>query len=331
MVDRSARGDTGRKVWLRVLKTNELGVFVALLLLGLILSFTTHNLFLTSENLLKVARQSSPYGIMAVGMVFVIVLGEIDLSVGSIYMLANVVAALALHANVAVPAAIAAGLAVGLIAGTLNGILSVALGIPTIIVTIGTMSVFRGIGLVACNATPVSDFKKDNAFFTEVGGSPFGVPAGILAMLVVAVIGWIWLNRSIAGRRVQAIGGNPVAGRLSGLSVNKYRIGVMAMNGLIASVAGLMALAFSGSADPNDGQGFELWVIASAIIGGTALQGGSGSVTGAILGALMIAVIRNGLVLLSAPTYMYTAVIGAVIIIAVAIDALIKRQSRRRT
>src|SRR4051794_38518653 len=148
----------------RILKTNELGVLVALLALGLILTFTTHNLFLQSTNLLQVARQASPYGIMAVGMVFVLVLGEVDLSVGSIYVLANIVMALALRGKAPLPVALLAGLATGLVCGVLNGVLSVVLHIPTIIVTIGTMSVFRGIALMACNASPVSEFSKENSF-----------------------------------------------------------------------------------------------------------------------------------------------------------------------
>lgn len=315
---------------LRLLKTNELGVLVALLALCLLLTFTTHRLFLTPSNLLQVARQSSPYGIMAVGMVFVLVLGEVDLSVGSIYVLANIVMALALRGKVPLPVALAAGLATGLACGVLNGVLSVLLRIPTIIVTIGTMSVFRGIALMACGAAPVSEFSKENAFFNVAGGSPLGIPAGVIVMLLVAIAGWIGLNRTVPGRRVQAIGGSAQSALLSGLSVDRYRVGVMALNGLIASVSGLMALAFLQSADPSDGQGFELWVIASAIIGGTALKGGSGSVSGALLGALIIAVIQNGLLLLGAPSNANIAVTGAVIILAVALDALVKRRSARR-
>ena len=237
--------------------------------------------------------------------------------------------AIALRSHVPLPLAILAGLATGVVCGLLNGVLSVALRIPTIIVTIGTMNIFRGLALMACNATPISEFSKDGAFFDIAGGSPFGIPAGVLVMLLVGIAGWIGLHLTIPGRRVQAIGGNPRAGRLSGLSLNKYRIGVMALNGLIAALAGLMALAFLQSADPGDGQGFELWVIASAIIGGTALRGGSGSVSGAILGALIIAVIRNGLLLLGAPAYASIAVTGGVIILAVALDALVKRRTNK--
>lgn len=322
-------------LFVRLLRTNELGVLIALLALGVILSITTRDhdsgrlLFLNSDNLLKVARQASSYGIMAVGMVFVLVLGEVDLSVGSIYVLANIIMAIALRSHVPLPLAILAGLMTGVLCGLLNGVLSVALRIPTIIVTIGTMNIFRGLALMACNATPVSEFSKDNAFFNVAGGDPFGIPAGVLVMLLVGILGWIGLHRTIPGRRVQAIGGNPQAGRLSGLSLYKYRIGVMALNGLIAALAGLMALAFLQSADPGDGQGFELWVIASAIIGGTALRGGAGSISGAILGALIIAVIRNGLLLLGAPAYASVAVTGGVIILAVALDALVKHRTRK--
>jgi ribose transport system permease protein len=330
MVNSKSKIQDQPSLLVRLLKTNELGVLAALLALGLILSLTTHNLFLNTKNLLQVARQASPYGIMAVGMVFVLVLGEVDLSVGSIYVLANIIMALVLRAHGPLPLALAAGLGTGLVCGIVNGVLSVALRIPTIIVTIGTMSVFRGIALMACNAAPVSEFSKDNAFFNIGGGSPFGVPAGVLVMVAVAIAGWVGLHRTVPGRRVQAIGGNPVAGLLSGLPVYKYRIGVMALNGLIASVSGLMALAFLQSADPSDGQGFELWVIASAIIGGTALSGGSGSVTGALLGALIIAVIQNGLLLLGAPANANIAVTGGVIILAVALDALVKRRSAKR-
>jgi ribose transport system permease protein len=331
MVNPKSKIQNPKSPMLLLLRTNELGVLVALLALGLILTFTTEHKFLTSGNLLQVARQSSPYGIMAIGMVFVLVLGEVDLSVGSIYVLANIVMALALQDKIPVHWALALGLATGLVCGIINGVLSVALRIPTIIVTIGTMSVFRGVALILCKAAPVSSFAKTGWFFDVGGGSPGGIPAGVLVMIGVGALGWVGLNKTVPGRRVQAIGGNPVSARLSGLAVYKYRIGVMALNGVIAAISGLMALAFLQSADPSDGQGFELWVIASAIIGGTALQGGSGSISGAVLGALIIAVIQNGLLLVGAPSNTNIAVTGAVIILAVALDALVKRRSARNT
>ncbi len=317
------------KAFQRLRGLREIGVLVALLVLMTALSLTTTS-FLTPLNLLQVARQASYYGIMEVGMVWVISMGDIDLSVGSILTLTNVVAAMALRGNLPVPLALAIGLFTGALCGFLNGVLAVWLRIPMIIVTLGTLSVYRGIALMLCSAAPISQFSKNNLFFTVGGGEILTVPASVWVMLFAGIAGWWTLTRSIAGRSTEAIGGNPVASYLAGIPLDRYRIGVMTLNGAIAALAGIIALAFLQSADPSTGPGFELWVIASVIIGGTALSGGQGSVPGAILGALIIAVIRNGLVLLGASTYAGTAVTGGVIILAVAIDSLVKRRASRR-
>ena len=157
------------------------------------------------------------------------------------------------------------------------------------------------------------------------------VPTSVIVMMLVAIVGWLGITRTVFGRHVQAIGGNPTSARLSGIPLNRYRIGVMTLNGVIAALAGIIALAFLQSADPTTGQGFELWVIASVIIGGTALSGGYGSVPGAILGALIIYVIHNGLVLLSAPSNTDIAVTGGAIVLAVAIDSFVRRRAQART
>ena len=318
---------SGQSFLKRMGRMNEVGVLLALLALCLVLKLSTP-LFLTTSNLLQVARQASYYGIMAVGMVFVLVIGDVDLSVGSILTLANVVMAIALRGHVPFPLALLFGLLTGTVCGFLNGVLTVALKVPTIIVTLGTLSVFRGIALIVSDATPISQFAKDGLFFTVGGGNILGVPSSVVVMILVGVFGWIGLTRTVYGRRVQAMGGNPQSARLSGLPTSRYRIGVMTLNGTIAALAGVMALAFLQAADPSTGPGYELWVIASVIIGGTALSGGVGSVPGAILGALIIAIIRNGLVLLGFTAYVGTAVTGAVIILAVAIDSLVKRKRR---
>lgn len=303
----------------------ELGVLIALIALCLSLAVSTES-FANPQNLLQVARQASYYGIMAVGMVFVVSMGDIDLSVGSILTLTNVVTAIAMRDGLPVPVALLIGLVTGAACGFANGLLAVLLRIPMIIVTLGTLSVFRGIALILSKASPISQVPKDSLFFTVGGGALVGIPTSVVVMLLVGVLGWIALRRTYYGRRIEAMGGNPVAARLSGIPMNRYRIGVMTVNGMISALAGIIALAFLQSADPSTGPGFELWVIASVVIGGTALSGGQGSVPGAILGALIIAVIRNGLVLLGAPTYAGTAVTGAVIILAVAIDSLVKRR-----
>jgi ribose transport system permease protein len=318
-----------KTAWRRVGQFQEIGVLAALLVLGLALALSTDT-FLQPVNLLKVARQASYYGMMAVGMVFVLAMGDVDLSVGSVLTLVNIVTALALRSGVSVPAAVLLGLVTGAACGAMNGLLSVGLRIPTIIVTLGTLSIYRGLALELSDASPISQFSKESALFTVGGGTLLGVPASVVLMLMAAGGGALLFERTRFGRCVQAIGGNRQAARLAGISIARTRIAVMTLMGLIAGVAGIMALAFLQAADPSTGPGFELLVIASAVIGGTALAGGSGSIPGAVLGALIIAVIRNGLVLLGLSAYWGTAVTGAVIILAVTIDYLVRRRPEGR-
>jgi ribose transport system permease protein len=303
----------------------EIGVLGALFVLCLLFSLTTDT-FLQKDNLLQVARQASDYGLMAIGMVFVLTLGEVDLSVGSIMTLVNVLTAVALRAGWPLPVALLAGLGAGAACGFVNGALSVILRIPMIIVTLGTMSIYRGLSLVASKATPISQFSKENVLFTVGGKKILGVPASVVAMLLVGLCAHVLFNHTVFGRRVQAIGSNLQAARFSGIRIVRYRLAVMTLMGSLAAIAGIMALAFFQSADPSTGPGLELFVIASAIIGGTSLSGGSGSIAGGILGALIIAVIRNGLVLIGLTWYWSAAVTGAMIIAAVAVDYFIKRR-----
>ncbi len=312
----------------RLFAMQETGVLIALLAMCAFLALNSHSkeAFREPSNLLQVARQASYYGIMAVGMVFVVCMGDIDLSVGSILTLTNIVAALALKSGWHPASAIALALVIGAACGAVNGLLAVALRIPTIIVTLGTLSVFRGLALMLCNASPISQFSKESFLFNTLGGDIHGMPASVWVMLIAGVLGWAVLKKTVIGRRIQAIGGNSTSARLSGLKIERYRIGVMTLNGVFAAIAGVLALAFLQSADPGTGVGYELWVIASVIIGGNALSGGHGTAPGAILGALIINVIRNGLTLMDAPIYAGTAVTGVMIILAVAIDSLVRRK-----
>jgi ribose transport system permease protein len=266
---------------------------------------------------------------MAVGMVFVIAMGDIDLSVGSIWMLSSVMMAIALRDGYSIWIAVAVCMLVATLCGFLNGALGVALGIPTIIVTLGTLSLYRGLGLVVTNATPVSGYNLETWFFEWIGGRDpvFGLWISVWVMLVTGVLGWILFNRTPFGRRVQAIGSNRQAALFSGIRISRTRILVMTLMGFIVGIAAVVALAFNRNGSPTVGVGTELGVIAATIIGGTALSGGSGSVLGAILGALIIALIQNGLALLAVPPAWSTAVTGIVIIVAVTLDYLIKRRS----
>ncbi len=304
---------------------DEIGAIAGLLSVCGLLVLLVGEKFAHSSNLLQVARQASSYGIMSVGMVLLLSMGEIDLSVGAILTLVNVSSAIALREGMPFPLVMVFGVCLGAVCGLSNGLLGILLHIPTIIVTLGTMSVFRGVALVISKATAVANFSKDNLFFELGSRSLLGIPTGVWVMLLVATAGHILLKKTPFGWRVLAIGSNPLAARFSGIPIDRYRIAVMTLMGVAAAIAGLMELAFLQAGSPTTGQGFELYVIASVIIGGTALTGGRGSIVGGVLGALLIAVIRNGLVLLELSAYWGTVVTGAVIIAAVAIGNLIKK------
>ena len=302
-----------------------LGVAGALLLVCVSLSLTTES-FLTTGNLLNVARRASDYGIIAVARVFVLAMGEVDLSVGAIVTLVNVVTAIALREGVPLGGALVIGLATGTLCGALNGVFSVTMRVPLIIVTLGTMSLYRGLAVGASESTPVTGFAKTGPFFEVGGGNVLGVPVGVWVMLLLCAIGYVLFNSTAFGWRVQAIGSNRQAARYSGIALTRYKIAVAGLTGLVCAVVALVALAFFKSGDPNTAApGFELYVIASAIIGGTSLAGGSGSVVGAVLGALLIAVIDNGLLQFRGVSQWNQAVTGAVILVAVGVSALIRR------
>jgi len=311
----------------RVGAVDEIGVLAALATICLFLTITTEQ-FWSTNNLLVVTRQASYVGILAVGMVFVISMGDIDLSVGSTLMLASVCMAYLIRDGQNIWLAVLVALAVGSLCGLVNGVLSVGLRIPTIIVTLGTLSAYKGLGLVVSEGAPVAIERDDRQgwFFQEIGGKLAGVWTSVWVMILVALAGWILFNRAAFGRRVQAIGSNLQAARFSGIRIARYRILVMTLMGLICGIAAVVVLAFNQNGNPQTGIGIELKVIAAAIIGGTALTGGSGSVLGAIIGALIVWLIQNGLTLLHVDPNWFDVATGAVIIAAVTLDYLIKRR-----
>jgi ribose transport system permease protein len=323
--ERPAVSQGARGVWRRLSAIDELGVIGALLVICAFLTVASDK-FLTIDNFINVSRQASYVGIMAVGMVFVISMGDIDLSVGSILMLSSVTIAVALRDERHIVIAVLLGLLVATACGLVNGVLSVILRIPTIIVTLGTLSLFRGLGLVISDASPVSGYDIRTWFFEVIGGRILGIWASIWVMLIVLLFGWLLYSKTAFGRRVQAIGSNLQAARFSGVRISRYRIMVMALMGFIVGIAAVTVIAFNRNGSPTVGVGIELSVIAATIIGGTALTGGSGSVLGAMLGAIIIALIQNGLALLAVSPAWSTAATGVVIIIAVTLDYLIKRR-----
>ncbi len=291
------------------------------------------NKFLNLQNLAQLAKDTSFVAIMAVGMTFVIIAGQIDLSVGSIYALASVLAAIVLHrygpegADAAAPVAgtwlgIAICLGTGLAAGALNGAMVTLLRVHPFIITLGTMAVFRGIAFVATQGQSIGAFPEPLGRFvawrTDDGLS--WVP--LAAMLGVALLGGVHLARFAAGRRVYAVGGNELAARYSGIRVRRVKLGVFLVSGMAAGIAALLSIGYYGSASSGDGQGYELNVIAAAVVGGASLQGGRGSALGALLGALVIQMIDSGIVILGIDQNYSRIIIGSVVIVAVLLDQM---------
>ena len=299
------------------------------------------NKFLNAENLTQLAKDTSFFAIMAVGMTFVIIAGQIDLSVGAIYALSGVLAAQVFHTfGPEGPAAASAtqgawlGCAVclgtGVLCGLANGGMSVALRVHPFIITLGTMAIYRGVAFVLTHGLSTGGFPegfRSGVKWTTPGGLTL-VP--LAAMVLVAVAGGLWLTRTVPGRRIYAVGGNETASRFSGIQTGRVKLGVFAVSGLAAGIAALLSLGYYGSATSADGNGYELNVIAAAVVGGASLTGGRGSALGALLGALIIQLISSGIVILGIDQNYSQIIIGAVVILAVLLDQTNRWLSARR-
>ena len=294
------------------------GALVGLLALVLALFIATPR-FLTIPNLINIGVQAAVVAILAFGMTFVIVTAGIDLSVGSVAALGAMVSAF-MFSDVGLPGwlTLLVGLLVGLAAGAISG-LGVAYGkLPAFIATLAMMSVARGLTLVVSDGTPIRTAPAVNA----LGGNIGVLPVPILMMALAGVVCWFVLNRTVLGRSMYAIGGNTEAARLSGLPVRKVLVVVYALSGLFAGLAGMVLAGRLSSAQPQAGVSYELDAIAAVVIGGASLAGGSGRASGTLIGAILLAVIRNGLNILNVSSFWQQVVIGLVIALAVGFDVL---------
>jgi ribose transport system permease protein len=295
------------------------------------------NNFWNSYTLIQTATDASFFAIMAIGATIVVISGGIDLSVGSIYALSGVAMALFLRgaggmgATSTTVMGLLVCLGVGLGCGVLNGALVVGLRVHPFIVTLGTMWMLRGIAFVATKAESIlvpSTLTSVAKASLGLGGGLYPVP--MLAMIVLTILGTIYLTRTTMGRRVFAFGGNLEASRFAGLSLSRIQIGVFAVSGLTAGLAAFLGASFYGSVSSGDAQGYELYVIASAVVGGASLLGGKGSALGATLGALLIVLIRQSIRTLHFDQNYEWIVIGCAIIIAVVVDQWSTRLTARR-
>lgn len=302
------------------------GILMALILVCVILSIS-NEYFLTSRNIVNVLRQTSINGILAIGMTFVILTRGIDLSVGSVVALAGVVSAsLATTSTTAAalggpfPAilALTVGVMVGVAAGWVNGVIVSRFNVPAFVATLGMLSAARGLALLYTGGQPVPALTDGYRFIGR--DDIFGIPMPIIVFAVVFFVAWWVLNSTRFGRRVYAVGGNPHAARVSGINVNRIKLMVYVISGALAGIAGMMLAARTGSALTQAGIAYELDAIAAVVIGGTSLSGGVGRVTGTLIGALLIAVVNNGLDLMGVESYYQQVIKGGLIVAAVMLD-----------
>ncbi|MEX2592006.1 MAG: ABC transporter permease [Anditalea sp.] len=296
----------------------KFGMLAAFVLICLLLSLTTPNFF-SLQNMTIVLRQVSINGILAIGVTFVIITGGIDLSLGSVVALAGVVAAIFAHPleyPLVVPLAMA--ILVGLAIGGLNGLVVTRGKVAPFIVTLGMMTIARGLALVASDGRPVTNLS--DSFNAIGGGNVLGVPIPILIFILVIIVASLLLNQTRIGRYMYAVGGNERAAYASGVRVNTVKmIAYMLCSGL-AGLAGIVLASRINTGQPNAGVAYELDAIAAVVIGGTSLAGGIGSIGGTVLGVLLIGVINNGLDLLNVSSYYQQIIKGVIIIAAVLID-----------
>jgi ribose transport system permease protein len=315
----------GLAKWWSDVETRDVVVYAAFAVILVFFSITlADDGFLTSNNLLNIGRQSAAIAVMAVGTVFVLSAGEIDLSIGSIVALAALVAALVME-HTGMGPAVAAALAVGVAAGLFNGLVTVKLGVPSFLVTLGSMSILSGI------ARTISDLETipilNESFNSLFGSGSVGpIPSLLVWAAVAVIVGHVYLHHTRFGRRVLATGGNAEAAAAVGISTDRVRVAVLVVSAVAAAAAGLLLAGRLNSARYTLGEAETLTVIAAVIVGGTSLFGGRGSVVGALVGALIMGMLTNGLILMGLSVSEQLIARGAIIILAVALTV---REVRR--
>lgn len=308
---------------------DELGILVAAVIFFAIGSLSSPY-FLTLDNLTGILQSITFLGFLSVGVGLALIAGEIDISVGSIYALSAVVTALLLKNGYGVPVAIVGGLAVGLACGLVNGIVAQVINVSAVVVTLATLGVFRALTLVTAGGSPITGMPEAPAFFDGFGqGGIGGVSYITILFLVVAACAEIVLRKTAFGFRLVAVGSNPVAARLVGFHVERMRIVLLALSGMLAALSGVCSVAYLHTAGPTAGAGYELTVLAAAIIGGVQLTGGRGSIIGVLLGLCVIGIIQNLIVLWGISPNWTQGVSGLVLIAAVTLTWLTRRDQGR--
>jgi ribose transport system permease protein len=325
----------------RLIRVREFTLVVLILLIALALQLYTGDLFVhfnpvralsegnffTGVNLRAISLGFATSAIIVFGMTAALVSGGFDLSVGSVFALGSVVAATALRADWSIPVSILVGVGAGVAAGSINGILITKVQINPFITTLGMMGIARGISLAVTEGTILAGLPQE--FFVYGQGATLGIPNLIWIALFVILVGDVLMRRSSAFRQIYYVGGNEEAARLSGINVDRVKIAVFTLSGLLAAFAGVLSLSRFTVGDPGSGLGEELRIIAACIIGGCSLRGGKGTVIGGLLGLIFVGFINNGMILLRVPVYWQQLSMGVVLLLAVGFDTLSQRWQMR--
>ena len=319
----------GRAWGRRVLEVESNSVLIATVALIAVIGIA-HADFLAWGQLKEVVQNAAYVGIIAGGMAFLISMREIDLSVGSMFGLSLISAALFMQHGMNPWLAALLGILLGGAMGAFNALLVQVIAIPAIVATLATLSMYRGLSQALSDGEQVTGLPAESAFFTFVGGDFAGLPVSVWVLILVTIVLTAVLRFTPYGYRVRSIGSNPEAATFSGISIPRVRVQTLVLVGLLCGLSGMLGLAFFISGDPNIGSGFELTAIAAAVIGGTPLRGGSATVVGAVLGSILLSAVNSGLAYFNVPVNWSSFATGAVILTAVALDSLIRGRRRHQ-
>lgn len=304
-------------------KTNA--IWLVFIVEVIVFAIASNGAFIRTNNIINISRQVSYYGIASIGMTFVILIAGIDLSIGSIITLVNVVCAyLMVNSGMNMWLAILLSLAMSTLIGVLNGFMVATIGMPALIATFASQTIFEGVAYLISGGRPISGLPEGFALF---GRKSLGmIPVCTIIMIICFAIGSFILNKTYFGRYFYAIGGNEEASELSGIRVNKVKYLIYALSGLFAGMAGIVLLSRSNSAQSTVGKGLEFDVITCVVLGGVSVNGGVGRISGVVAGVMIIGSLTNGMILMDVSEYTQMVVKGLVLAVAVGIDCLSKKR-----
>jgi ribose transport system permease protein len=301
--------------------TQKILAFASLILLFIIFSIASPN-FLSFDNFVGILLSTAVNGVLAVGVTFVIITSGIDLSIGTVMSFAAVMTGVFItNCKLPVPVGVVGGLLAGGFCGFVNGFLIAKIKIPPFIATLGMMMVARGLALVISGLRPIY-FSDTPTFYQIAMGSFLGIPNAVWIFLGSAIIAGLILTKTVLGRYTFAIGSNEEAARLSGINVNGWKIAIYSLGGLFSGLASILMASRLNSAQPALGSGYEFTAITAAVLGGTSLSGGVGTIMGTVIGAFIMSVLSNGLQILSIPPEWQIVVVGVIVILAVYLDTI---------